>query len=82
MKSRNVAEAWRHNQPARANNMFTDGFDIFSYGLKVGYTNDQSQKVAFDYTTTGGAFRSMTTSKHVGYVKQYADKVIKPEKRR
>lgn len=69
MKSEKVAEMWKHNMPGRANNMFTDGFDIFSYGLKIGYTTGQNQKVAIDYTTIGGAFQSMTTSKHVGYAK-------------
>ncbi len=74
-----VGKAWAAGKAASANNFSTNGKDIFSYALIVGKTVG-GKKIAIDYTKTGGYFKSATTSKHVFYVKKYADKVVSPPK--
>jgi hypothetical protein len=73
-----VVENWIWNLPAHSHNgnLHTDGKDLYSYSLKIGYT-DMWQKFALNYA--GNNFVSMTTSKHVGLAKRYADKVIEPK---
>ena len=44
----------------------TDGKDLYSYALKIGTTNDQGEKILFDYTSGGMGYYSQTTSCHVG----------------
>ncbi len=55
--------------------LHTDGQDLYSYNLKIGYTDDQGKKVAIDYTAPGKAFYSQTTSKHVTLAKSVSDRV-------
>ena len=79
VKNSDVAESWKHDKSANGSTTTTDGQNIYSYNLRIGYTDENNQKVAIDYTTTGGSFYSMTTSKHVSYAKRYADIVILPK---
>lgn len=51
----------------------TNGKDLYSYRLMIGTTNEQGEKVLFDYTSGGMGFYSMTTSKHVGKARLAAD---------
>ena len=61
-----VAEAWGRNRRKSASNMSTDGRELYSYDLMIGYTAEDGKKVLIDYTAAGGRFISMTTSgKHI-----------------
>ena len=56
-------------KPAKAGSLTTDGHNLYSYGLIIGKWYG-GKPFVFDYTTTGGAFYSMTTSQHVGLAKR------------
>ena len=81
-----VIHAWVAGDSAATPNgsLHTDGSNLFSYRLKIGYKETQYEslpyfsKVVLDYTTPAGWFQSSTTSTHVGLAKQYADKVELP----
>jgi hypothetical protein len=79
VRNEEVCVFWLWNMPAHSGNMRTDGKDLYSYGLKIGYTPDW-RKVVVNYTAGGKAFRSMTTSHHVGIAAKYADIVVNPDK--
>ena len=71
----NIAYYWRKGQAASNGRMCytTDGRDLYSYKLKIGTTNEQGEKILFDYTANGIRYYSQTTSCHVGKSRQYAD---------
>lgn len=71
-----VAEAWKQNRPAFERTVHTDGKDLYSFGLKIGFTKLNGAKVVMDYTRDGGSFVSHTTSVHVGEAKKVADEII------
>ena len=71
-----VADYWREGIPACNNgsNFWTDGSTIYSYRLIIGETTTDGEKLVQDYSAnTRLGFKSMTTSKHVGYARRYAD---------
>ena len=68
MKNIQVIEAFISGKKGKAGNLFTDGQDLYSYGLKIGETRG-SQKIVFDYTATG-QYKSQTTSNHVNATKR------------
>jgi hypothetical protein len=73
--TREVAHHWRYSEAAcnATAQFWTDGNKIYSYQLPIGYTRGDGEKVALDYTSGGSkGFKSMTTSKHVGYAKARA----------
>ena len=75
--TRDVADYWYSNLPAanHGSNHWTCGEKIYSYRLCIGETIN-GKKVLKDYSAnTALGFKSMTTSKHVGYVRRYADLV-------
>ena len=75
--SRDVAAYWLDGEPAHnhGGNYWTDGSYIYSYRLCIGETVNGA-KVVKDYTAnTALGFRSMTTSKHVGYTRHRATHV-------
>ena len=71
----NIAYYWRKGKAAVNSTQCytTDGRDLYSYKLKIGTTNEQGEKILFDYTANGIKYYSQTTSKHVGKSRQYAD---------
>ena len=71
----NIAYYWRKNQAATNGRQCytTDGKDLYSYALKIGTTNEQGEKVLFNYTANGIKYYSQTTSCHVGKSRHYAD---------
>jgi hypothetical protein len=71
----NIAYHWRKNEAAVNSTQCytTDGRDLYSYALKIGTTNEQGEKILFDYTANGIKYYSQTTSCHVGKSRQYAD---------
>ena len=66
-----VIQAWAEGREARGGNLTSTGSKLFSYALQIGgtYTNAFSGrvnvKVVGDFTRKGGAFYSVTTSRHV-----------------
>ena len=72
-----VVYSWMNSRPWRSLRMRTDGKDIYSYALKIGYTNDdKDEKVLLDYTAGALGYYSQTTSTHVNKARPYADTVI------
>ena len=80
MTNYDIITEWINNRvySKRHKALSTDGANLFSYALKIGYTNEQGKKVAIDYTATGGYMRSTTTSKHVGLAKDKCDLIRNP----
>lgn len=77
--TRQVGHYWETGQAAQnggSGNLWTDGRDIYSYRLRIGYTDPERGKVAIRYQSPH--FRSMTTSIHVGAILRYADVVEEP----
>ena len=64
-----VINAFLNQRPAKAGRLTTDGVNLYSYALVIGKWFG-GKPFVFDYTTTGGAFQSMTTSQHVGLAKR------------
>ena len=73
-----VVESWINGQRSSTPNksLRSDGENLWSYGLRIGYTVKGFLKVVKDYTSPAGKFVSVTTSNHVGLAKQYADKIV------
>ena len=78
MTNEDIVRAWANNHPARTKTLKTDGDDLFSYNLKIGYTQKNGSKVIIDYTKAGGEFYSMTTSSAVGLGKRFANILQNP----
>jgi hypothetical protein len=80
MNNYDIAKAWANNKAVQRKYkaLSTDGDDLYSYALLIGYTNDQGKKVAIDYTRTGGDYRSNTTSTHVGLAKELCSLIRSP----
>lgn len=57
----------------------TDGRDLYSYKLKIGYTTEKGNKVVKLYNAKSGNFKTRTTSKHVSMAVKQADRTIIPE---
>lgn len=70
-----IAGYWSGNTPARNSNgsFTTDGTNLYSYRLMIGTTNEQGEKILFDYTSGAMGFQSQTTSCHVGKARLSAD---------
>jgi hypothetical protein len=75
MKIKEVPILWRMNRKAKTatNSFSTDGSNIYSYRLKIGYTNEYGQKVLLRYTKEYNNFKSHTTSRHVNLAAYHAD---------
>ena len=54
---------------ASGNSLHTNGDSLYSYGLEIARWYG-GKPIVFDYTSTGNAFKSMTTSQHVGLIKR------------
>lgn len=78
MSNQNVIKMWTRGVEANASNMRTDGRELYSYNLKIGYTDKRGNKVVLDYTTKTGNFKSKTTSNHVSSAKLFADVIVAP----
>ena len=77
MNNQDIIDAWITGKSAyrKSKALSTDGDHLFSYSLPIGYTNKHGKKVVWDYTSTGGNYRSQTTSQHVGMAKAKAELV-------
>ena len=78
IRNDDVVDCWKRGYRGQNRNMMSDGVNLYSYKLKIGYTNDKGQKVALDYTAPTGNFYSMTTSHHVGLAKSVAKVIEDP----
>mgnify|MGYP003115815782 FL=1 len=65
MKHSEVITAWTKGQEAQGSRMRTDGISLYSYNLVIGHQFDDGRLVIFNYTNSGYAFKSVTTSRHV-----------------
>lgn len=63
--NRGVALLWENDQPAHSGHMTTDGRDIYSYALRIGFTDPNGRKVVFNYRGGRPYSVSVTTSHHV-----------------
>jgi len=79
--TRDVPSYWASGIAACNNGsqFWTDGVKLYSYQLMIGDTvtlesMNKNMKVLRDYSANGRhGFKSMTTSKHVGYARRAAD---------
>jgi hypothetical protein len=77
-----VPRYWARGQPAQGyGHLRTDGQDLYSYDLKIGYTRPNGEKVLEQFTMKGD-YRSHTTSRHVCKARHHADRVTMPGKYR
>ena len=77
----NVAMNWYRNTAStnHGDTMSTNGRDLYSYNLLIGFTTQQGVKILLDYTARAGHFRSMTTSsKHISPTRYIADEIMNP----
>jgi len=70
-----IVHAWSTGRAAENHrgSFTTDGKDLYSYRLMIGTTNEENEKVLFDYTSGGMGYYSQTTSCHVGKARLAAD---------
>ena len=64
-----VIDSFLNQRPAMSGRLTTDGVNLYSYSLIIAKWYG-GQPFVFDYTATGGAYYSMTTSQHVGMAKR------------
>lgn len=76
-----VGNYWKANKKARSHtgNLKTDGKTLWSYGLIIGYTDENGKKIAYKYMARYGHFYSRTTSNHVSIAIGRADESINPK---
>ena len=80
MKNELVINSWTRGVAASSHTgaLRTDGVNLYSYSLRIGYRTKSGSTILGDYTSPGGDFRSMTTSSHVGKVRGIACHVMHP----
>jgi len=64
-----VINSFLNGRPAKAGSLSTDGTSLYSYRLEIA-RHYGGKPMVWDYTATGGAFQSTTTSQHVGLIKR------------
>jgi len=68
-----VITAFITRKCASAGRLHCDNVSLYSYNLEIARWIG-SQLIVFDYTSTGNAYRSQTTSQHVGLIKRKVGK--------
>ena len=76
MTNEQVGEKWINGKHGKSLHLSTDGNSLFSYEMKIAQTLVNGEKQGLNVQRP--FFYSVTTSKHVGIVKRYADKMIDP----
>ena len=69
MRNREVIRRFTVEREGRAGNLCTNGKVIHSYNLVIGF-NLSGNSYVIDYTSTGGHYKSQTTSTHVNSLKR------------
>ena len=64
-----VINSFLYGHNARGLNLFSRDNALYSYNLKIAEWTTAGV-VVYDFTATGNAFQSMTTSQHVGLIKR------------
>ena len=74
-----VVYKWKQGEEARNGRytLHTDGKDLYSYNLRIGFTTPSGKKVAVEHRAPN--FVSITTSQHVGLASWRADFLIHPD---
>ena len=80
MRNELVIDAWTRGDAADSHTgaLRTDGVNLYSYNLRIGYRARSGSTVVGDYTSPGGQFYSVTTSCHVGKARGVADHTMHP----
>ncbi len=80
VRNEQVIDAWTRGVKADSHTgaLRTDGVNLYSYNLRIGYRAKSGSTVLGDFTSPGGAFYSVTTSCHVGKVRAIAGHVMHP----
>ena len=80
MRNELVIDAWTRGVAADSHTgaLRTDGVNLYSYNLRIGYRARSGSTVVGDYTSPGGDFRSRTSSCHVGKGRGIAGHVMHP----
>ena len=75
-----VLDKWKDGKKASSHTgaLCTNGRDLFSYNLRIGYRSRSGKTILGDFTSPGGDFHSMTTSCHVGKARGIADHIMHP----
>ena len=76
--NKEVIRAFAWGSRAAAGNLYTDGRSLWSYDLKIAQRTPEGIVVG-NFTSPGGQFHSVTTSKHVGMAKREAHTIMLPE---
>jgi hypothetical protein len=78
-RNEQVVNAWANSESARngRHSLHTDGKNLYSYNLLIGFTSENGNKVALEHRSPH--FVSQTTSCHVGIAVTYADASIHPK---
>ncbi len=79
MKEKFVPKYWSLNTAAISNtgSFWTDGSDLYSKDIKIGFTDLNNNKVLYNYTKyKNGIFISALTSRHVNLAKFYSNQFI------
>ena len=71
-----VVYHWLNNRDHSSLNMSTNGNNLYSYAMIIGYTNETGEKILEERTAKNDWFISSTTSCHVGLARPYADKIL------
>ena len=80
MKNIQVINAWNRGQAGKAGALTTDGTRLWSYRLCIGRSDENGNKIVFDFTSKGGQSVSQTTSSHVGLAKRNSSaEVMRPD---
>ena len=79
-KNAEVIRAWNLGREAKNASLKTDGNRLWSYRLCIGRSDEEGNKVLFDFTSGGGHSVSQTTSTHVGLAKRNSvAEVMRPD---
>jgi len=78
LSNQTIIDCWLTDQKAANVNISTDGNILRSYNDLIGKTLRNGAKIVLDKTAPAGAFKSVTTSRHVNMCKDGADGVEHP----
>ena len=80
MTNREVIKKWSKGKSGKGVNLFTDGCDLYSYGLIIGFTGDDRLKYVYNHTAhidmdwlgnkVKSHFISNTTSRHISLARE------------
>ena len=92
MNNEQVAQSWANNKSGHTSiidgtyRFSTDGRNLYSYNLLIGFTTTKGEKVALQYQAQAkykkddcGWFKSRTTSTHVSFAMRNADITAIPD---